>query len=84
VRQVADLIEKGFIRPSKSPFGAPIIFVKKSDGKLRMCVDYRALNKKTIKNRYPLPRIDELIDRLSGARVFSKFRPDFGIPSNPN
>ena len=71
-RQITDLLEKGFIQPSKSPFGAPIIFVPKKNGKLRMCVDYRALNKLTVKNRYPLPRIDELMDRLQGATVFSK------------
>lgn len=71
-RQITDLLAKGFIQPSKSPFGAPIIFVVKKNGKLRMCVDYRALNKLTIKNRYPLPRIDELMDRLQGATVFSK------------
>ena len=70
--QLADLINKGLIQPSKSPYGAPIIFVPKKNGKLRMCVDYRALNKITVKNRYPLPRIDELLDRLQGATVFSK------------
>src|SRR6202043_4181723 len=66
------LTEKGFIRPSKSPFGSPVLFVKKHDGTLRLCVDYRALNKVTIKNKYPLPRVDELFDRLQGARYFSK------------
>jgi len=71
-RQLQTLLDKGFIRPSNSPFGAPILFVKKKDGTLRMCVDYRALNKITIKNRYPLPRIDELLDRLLHAKVFSK------------
>jgi hypothetical protein len=70
--QLTHLLEMGFIQPSKSPFGAPIIFVPKKNGKLRLCVDYRALNKITIKNRYPLPRIDELMDRLQGASVFSK------------
>ena len=70
--QVQELLEAGFIQPSKSPFGAPVLFVKKKDGTMRMCVDYRALNKVTIKNRYPLPRIDELFDRLQGATVFSK------------
>jgi hypothetical protein len=70
--QVKGLLEKGFIRPSQSPYGAPVLFAKKKDGTLRMCVDYRALNKITIKNRYPLPRIDELLDRLDGATVFSK------------
>lgn len=70
--QVQELLEKGFIQPSKSPYGAPILFVPKPDGKWRMCIDYRALNKLTIKNRYPLPRIDDMIDQLSGAVVFSK------------
>jgi hypothetical protein len=65
-------LEAGLIQPSKSPYGAPIIFVPKKNGKLRMCVDYRAINKATIKNRYPLPRIDELLDRLQGAGVFTK------------
>ena len=71
-KQLAELQQLGFIRPSKSPYGAPILFVKKKDGTLRMCIDYRALNKITIKNKYPLPRIDELLDRLHGATVFSK------------
>ena len=71
-KQLAELEAAGFIRPSKSPFGAPILFVKKKDGTMRMCVDYRALNRITIKNSYPLPRVDELFDRLQGARFFSK------------
>jgi hypothetical protein len=71
-KQLADLVAHGFIQPSKSPFGAPILFVKKKDGAMRMCVDYRALNNITIKNAYPLPRVDELFDRLQGARFFSK------------
>lgn len=71
-KQLSDLISKGFIQPSKSPFGAPVLFVKKQDGTKRMCVDYRAVNKVTIKNKYPLPRIDELFDRLQGAKYFSK------------
>jgi hypothetical protein len=71
-RQLTELLEAGFIQPSKSPYGAPIIFVPKPGGKLRMCVDYRALNSRTVKNRYPLPRIDEMLDRLEGASVFSK------------
>lgn len=66
------LLSKGFIRPSTSPYGSPILFVKKKDGSLRMCVDYRALNKNTVKNSYALPRIDELLDRLHGANVISK------------
>lgn len=71
-KQLEQLTESGFIRPSKSPFGAPILFVKKKDGSMRMCVDYRALNGITVKNSYPLPRVDELFDRLQGAKVFSK------------
>ena len=65
-------MEKGLIRPSVSPWGAPVIFVKKKDGSLRLCIDYRQLNKVTIKNRYPFPRIDDLFDQVKGARVFSK------------
>jgi hypothetical protein len=71
-RQLDDLLDRGFIRPSKSPYGAPVLFVRKKEGDMRMCVDYRALNKQTIKNTYPLPRINELLDRLNGATVFSK------------
>ena len=71
-RQLTELLEMGFIRPSQSPYGAPVLFVPKKNGKLRFCVDFRALNKLTIKNRYPLPRIDELLDRLQGAKYFSK------------
>ena len=71
-KQLTDLSEKGFIKPSTSPFGAPVLFVHKKEGTLRLCVDYRALNKITIKNRYPLPRIEELMDRLAGAKYFSK------------
>jgi hypothetical protein len=70
--QLQDLLEKGFIRPSSSPWGCPAIFVKKKDQMLQMCVDYRPLNEVTIKNKYPLPRIDILFDQLSRARVFSK------------
>ena len=69
--QIQDLLSHGFIRPSVSPYGAPILFVPKKDGRWRMCVDYRALNKQTIKDRFPLPRIDELLERLGKARVFS-------------
>ena len=71
-RQLTELIEKGFIRPSRSPYGAPVLFVRKKNGDMRMCIDYRALNKITVKNRYPLPRIDELLDRVHGATIFSK------------
>ncbi|GJR94827.1 putative reverse transcriptase domain-containing protein [Tanacetum coccineum] len=70
--QLQELQDKGFIRPSHSPWGAPVLFVKKKDGSFRMCIDYRELNKLTIKNRYPLPRIDDLFDQLQGARYFSK------------
>ncbi|KAK1425082.1 hypothetical protein QVD17_20426 [Tagetes erecta] len=70
--QLQDLTDKGFIRPSYSPWGAPVLFVKKKDGTMRMCIDYRDLNKVTIKNRYPLPRIDDLFDQLQGANYFSK------------
>jgi transposase InsO family protein len=70
-RQVADLLRKGYIEPSQSPWGAPVLFVPKKDGGLRMCIDYRALNKLTVKNRYPLPRIEDLLDQLQGAKVFS-------------
>jgi hypothetical protein len=71
-KQLADLLAKGFIQPSSSPWGAPVLFVKKKDGSLRLCVDYRQLNQVTIKNKYPLPRIDDLFDQLQGAAVFSK------------
>ena len=71
-KQLAELIDMGYIQPSKSPYGAPVLFVPKKNGKLRMCVDYRALNKLTVKNRYPLPRIDELLDQLNGATIFTK------------
>ncbi|GJY43347.1 putative reverse transcriptase domain-containing protein [Tanacetum coccineum] len=70
--QLQELQDKRFIRPSHSPWGAPVLFVKKKDGSFRMCIDYRELNKLTIKNRYPLPRIDDLFDQLQGARYFSK------------
>ncbi|KAJ0448931.1 putative nucleotidyltransferase, Ribonuclease H [Helianthus annuus] len=70
--QLQELLEKGFIRPSTSPWGAPVLFVKKKDGSFWMCIDYRELNKLTIKNRYPLPRIDDLFDQLQGAKCFSK------------
>jgi hypothetical protein len=70
--QLQELLDKGYIRPSSSPWGSPTLFVKKKDGSLRMCVDYRPLNAVTIKNKYPLPRIDVLFDQLAGAKVFSK------------
>ncbi|XP_069147076.1 uncharacterized protein [Solanum lycopersicum] len=70
--QLQELLSKGFIRPSASPWGAPMLFVKIKDGSFRMCIDYRQLNKVTIKNKYPIPRIDDLFDQLQGACVFSK------------
>nr|GFA46855.1 putative reverse transcriptase domain-containing protein [Tanacetum cinerariifolium] len=70
--QLQELSDKGFIRPSSSPWGTPVLFVKKKDGSFRMCIDYRKLKKLTVKNRYPLPRIDDLFDQLQGSRVYSK------------
>jgi len=70
--QLQELLDKGYIRPSVSPWGAPVLFVKKKDGTFKMCIDYRKLNKLTIKNRYPLPRIDDLFDQVRGASIFSK------------
>ena len=70
--QLQELLDKGYIRPSVSPWGAPVLFVKKKDGAFRICIDYRQLNKLTIKNRYPLPGIDDLFDQVRGASVFSK------------
>ena len=71
-KQIKELLEKGYIRPSSSPWGAPVLLVEKKDGTLRMCVDYRSLNEVTIKNKYPLPMINDLFDQLEGASVFSK------------
>ena len=70
--QLQELLDKGFIRPSTSPWGPPVLFAKKKDKTLRLCIDYRQLNRVTIKNRYPLSRIDELFDQLRGAQVYSK------------
>nr|GEY48689.1 retrotransposon protein, putative, Ty3-gypsy subclass [Tanacetum cinerariifolium] len=70
--QLQELSKKGFIRPSSSPWGAPVLFVKKKDGSFRMCIDYRELNKLTVKNRYPLPRIDDLFNQLQRSSVYSK------------
>jgi hypothetical protein len=70
-KQVAELQSKGFIRPSSSPWGAPVLFVEKKDETQQMCVDYRSLNEVTIKNKYPLPRIEDLFDQLKGASIFS-------------
>ena len=70
--QLEELLSKGFIRPSISPWEAPVLFVKRKDGSLQLCIDYRQLNRVTIRNQYPLPRIDELFDQLQGSRVYSK------------
>ena len=71
-KQLKELQEAGYIRPSSSPWGASVLFVHKKDGSQRMCVDYRSLNDVTIKNKYPLPCIEDLFDQMRGARVFSK------------
>jgi len=71
-KQLEDLLDKKFLRPSVSPWGVPVLLVRKKDGSMRLCIDYQQLNKVTIKNRYPLPRIDNLMDQLVGARVFSR------------
>ncbi|GJZ36295.1 putative reverse transcriptase domain-containing protein [Tanacetum coccineum] len=76
--QLQELSDRGFIQPSTSPWGAPVLFVKKKDGSFRMCIDYRELNKLTVKNRYPLPRIDDLFDQLQGSSVNSKIDPRSG------
>ena len=69
--QLQELIEKGYIQPTVSPWGVLILFVRKKDGTMQMCIDYHQLNKMTIKNRYPLPRIDDLFDQVGGAKIFS-------------
>jgi hypothetical protein len=71
-KQITELQAKGFIRPSSSPWGAHVLFVEKKDGTQRMCIDYRSLNEVTIKNKYPLPRIEDLFDQMKGESVFSK------------
>lgn len=71
-KTIKELLDMGHSRPNKSPFASAVVLVKKKDGTLRMCIDYRALNKKTIKNKYHIPRIDELINELHGASYFSK------------
>jgi hypothetical protein len=70
--QLQELLDKEYIRPSVSPWGAPVLFVKKKDKTLRLCIDYRQLNKMTIKNKYPLPRINDLFDQVGGEKYFSK------------
>jgi hypothetical protein len=71
-KQIDELLEKGYIRPSTSPWASLVLFVEKKDGTKRMCIDYRSLNEVTVKNKYPLPRIEDLFDQLRGASVFSK------------
>lgn len=80
-KQLKNLTDSKLIRPSNSPFGSPVLFVKKKSGELRMCIDYRALNNITIKNRYPLPRVDDLLDQLSQAKYF-KTRSYIGLLAN--
>ena len=70
--QIESMLEHGFVRPSDSPYGTPVLFVPKKDGSLRFCIDYRWLNRKMVKNKYPLPLPEELFDWLGSARVFSK------------
>ncbi|GJU82389.1 putative reverse transcriptase domain-containing protein [Tanacetum coccineum] len=82
--QLKELSDKGFIRPSSSPWGGPVLFVKKKDGSFRMCIDYRELNKLTIKNRYPLPRIDDLFDQLQELDMdIMSFKLSFGLTNAP-
>ena len=76
--QLQELLEIGYIQPSVSPWGAPIFFVKNKDSTMWMCIDYHQLNKMTIKNRYPLPRIDDLFDRVGRAKIFSKIDLQYG------
>ena len=76
--QLQELLERKYIRPSVSPWGASVLFVKKKDGTFRLCIDYRQLNKVIVKNKYPLPSIDDLFDQMRGAKVFSKIELRFG------
>ena len=85
-KQLEELLDKGFIRPSVLPWGAPVLFMKKKDGSFRLCID-RGLNRVTMKNKYPLTRIDEMLDQLKGAKWFSKIYLTSGyhqIPIEPN
>jgi hypothetical protein len=86
-RTLDDLLAKGFIRPSNSPWGAPVLFAPKKDGGLQFCIDYRGLNKQIVRNAYPLPHADDLIDQLQGAQYFSKIDLRSGywqIPTDPS
>jgi hypothetical protein len=82
--QIAELQWNGYIHPSSSPWGAPVLFVTKKDGSMRMCIDYRSLNEVTIKNKYPLPWIDDLFDQLQGGQVFLQDRPKVRISPAEN
>ena len=85
-RQIQELLQKGHIRPSSSPCGSPIVLVQKKDGTWRLCIDYRALNKIIVRNRYPIPQIDDLMDQLKGEKYFSKIDLKFGylqVPIEP-
>jgi hypothetical protein len=82
--QLEEILKKGYICLSVSPWGAPILFVKKKDGTLRLCIDFRKLNKVTVKNKYPLPRIDDLFDQLKYAKIFSKIDLRSGLSSGKN
>ncbi|GJT40787.1 hypothetical protein Tco_0940652 [Tanacetum coccineum] len=77
--QLQEISDKVFIRPSSSPYGASVLFIKRKDGSFRMCINYRKLNKLTVRNRYPLSRIDDLFDQLQGSKVYSKIelRPGY-------
>jgi hypothetical protein len=77
-KPIEELLSKGFIRPSSSPWGALTLFVDKKDGSRRLCIDYRSLNEVTIKSKYPLPRIEDLFDQMRGAKLFSKIDPRSG------
>jgi hypothetical protein len=76
--QLKEMMDKGYIQPNMSPWGAPVLFMKKKDGTLQLCIDYRKLNKVTIKNKYPLPQINDLFDQLGGASIFSKMDLRYG------
>jgi hypothetical protein len=82
--QLEEILKKGYIRPSMSPWGAPVLFVKKKDGTLRLCIDFRQLNKVTVKNKYPLSRIDDLFDQLKGAKNIFEDRSQIRISPGKN
>jgi hypothetical protein len=82
-RQIQELLHKGHIHPNSSPFGSPIMLVQKKDGTWRLCIDYRALNKITVRNQYPISRIDDLLDQLTGAKYFSKIDLNSGYHQVP-